>query len=180
MKRTKLQNAIIHSQKHKLGISEDDYRAAILSISDGRTDSSADLDTKEANQLIEKLGGTAPRAKQGGTVVTLVSAGQRNLITKLSVTRWKENYPTALKAFCQSQKVIGKAYPRTSKEAQRVIETLKAMNSRDGLTTTHGGNNSDDTNHRRSRAGSARPRRAQAPRSQSHTRQRQSSNGNAL
>jgi len=141
MKRTKLQNSIIHASKHKSGISEENYRAAIYAISSGRTESSAELDVKEANELIVKLGGTPTdfMKRKGGSkakptdrsVVKMVSHGQRNTITQLAMERWGDSHATALKSFCESSKTIGKAYPRTSKEAQRVIETLKAMNRRD-------------------------------------------------
>lgn len=184
MKRTKLQNSIIHAQKNKIGISDDDYRAAVLAISNGRTDSSADLDVKEANALIEKLGGTAPKkwnATAAHNVEKLVSHAQRSLLTQLSITRWNDQHATSLASFCNSPKMLGKPYPRTSKEAQRVIEALKAMNKRDGLTTHGVSNGSNLPHHRSAVTGNGNDRRtAQKAARKKRTHARQSKDGVAV
>lgn len=135
--RTKLQNSIIHASKNNAKISNDNYRALVFRISAGRTESSADLTVKEANELIEALGGTAPgkalnkpRHKAGNNVTNLPSEAQTSHLKSLAVQRWgAENYATAFSALCQH--TISKPKPLTAAHAKTMIEAIKAMNKRD-------------------------------------------------
>lgn len=139
MNRTKLQNSHIHALKNKNHISDDNYRAAVLAVSNGRTDTSKELTQKEADELIVKLGGNLPthgratkpaKRPAKSNVVALVSEGQKRLIGQLATRRWGKDYTAPLQALCNSPRVLNKPYPKTQKEAQRLIETLKAMNKR--------------------------------------------------
>jgi hypothetical protein len=149
MNRTKLQNSAIHANKTKSGISDENYRALILAITKDRTDSSKDLDTKEADKLIEALGGTSPGQlakrrrrterkpiKRGSNVTELASDRQQNYLTYLAVQRWgSDRGAQSLRKFCKSTNVIGKPKPLTAKEASKAIEALKSLNKREPQTT---------------------------------------------
>lgn len=148
MNRTKLQNSAIHANKNKSGITDENYRALILAITNQRTDSSKDLDTKEADKLIEALGGTSPgqlakrrkrpegkRVKRGANVTALASDAQQRFLLYLAVQRWGgDKGAQSLREFCQSSNVIGKPKPLTAKEANKAIEALKSLNKREPAT----------------------------------------------
>lgn len=135
MKRTKLQNSIIHWLKTKTKIDQEAYEVLVSNLTNGRTTTSAEMTVAEANELIKALGGTAPEAgkrtrqlrqKKAG-VVTLATGAQLDLLRALAVRRWgAEHAEKTLAKFCESPRVIGKPVPHTSKEASRAIEILKS------------------------------------------------------
>ena len=152
MKRTNLQNSYIHSLKHKTGISEENYRAAILVVSENRTDTSAELTHKEANELIVKLGGTLPdyrsrqrnatskvkgkstrtmqRQRKAAGVETLPSGKQLKYLHALGAERWHDGYDAPLAAL--ARKTIKRDRPTTSKEASKLIQAITELNKREG------------------------------------------------
>lgn len=122
----------------RAGHSDEDRHAVIASITDGRTDSVKDLTFDEANSVIEHYGGNAfkpaPRRtvlyrRQKGGVKQLVSQSQLELLASLASQRnWSAE---ALTKFCERQ--CGHYPLRTTEDANKVIEALKAMNRREGL-----------------------------------------------
>jgi len=142
VKRTKLQNSIIHAQKTTAGISAENYRALIFNLTNGRTESSAEMDTREADELIKALGGTPPprykgsrrtqqRRNQTAGVIVLMTAGQWGTINFLAQERWGEGVQTSAALGKLVLRVIKRDKIKTSQEAQKIIEALKAMNARD-------------------------------------------------
>lgn len=101
-----------------------------------RAVSIAALTYSQAEAVIERLKGRSfvprrtmqhRRAKSG--VVQLITDEQRELIAKLATQRnWK---PETLQNFCIRQ--CGHLPLRTTDDANKVIEALKAMNRREGL-----------------------------------------------
>lgn len=143
MKRTKLQNAIIHAQKNASGISDENYRALIFNLTNGRTETSSAMDAREADKLIEALGGTPPprgngvsrrtqqRRNKAAGIITLATPEQVNVITNLAITRWGEGVQTAAALGKLVQRILKTDKIKTSQQAQKVIEALKVMNTRD-------------------------------------------------
>lgn len=138
MKRTPKQNAIIHKLKNSNGISDENYRALIARLSEGRTETSAELTRDEADALISELGGTPPPrtrrrgkgSRQRSNVEKLMSPPQWALLQHLAEERWgAASAPMGLHNFLSGQ--IGKGKPHTSREASRMIQALRGMNARE-------------------------------------------------
>lgn len=120
------------------GHSDEDRHAVIAAVTNGRTESVKDLTFNEANLVIRHYKGRAfkpaPRRtvhhrRQQRGIKQIVSESQLELIAKLASQRnWS---PVALKEFCKRQ--AGHFPLRTTEDANRVIEALKAMNRRGGL-----------------------------------------------
>lgn len=136
--RTKLQNTAIWGRKAERAISAENFRALVLNVSQGRTESSKELSFNEANKLIEEMGGvpinagkrTRQRKAQQAGVVSLPSASQLELLRALATQRWGAAHAEkTLAKFCEARSVLGHAQPRTSKEAVKVIEILKRKNA---------------------------------------------------
>lgn len=141
MKSTKLQKSIIHALKNKAKIKDEYYRTLIFNLSNGRTDTSKELTTVEANKLIKELGGTPPqsgngcsrrtqqRRNQKAGVVGLITPAQTTALNALAEARWGVNYGQPLQSLCQ--RMYRRKSPHTSKQAQSLIEAIKAMQQRD-------------------------------------------------
>lgn len=102
-------------------------------------DSIRALNRDEADKVIVALGGTAlckrkPRRTrqdhhQKAGVAQIASGSQLDLINSLAKRRnWTDE---SLKKFCQ--RMIRRAAPTTTKQANTIIEALKDMNRRDGV-----------------------------------------------
>jgi hypothetical protein len=133
--RTNLQNKIFHQLVGKAGLSNDDKAVLVFDFTKGRTDSSKEMRFDEMNAAIKHLGGTVfdSKEKRAKTwfpknVVAIVSTLQKQKMESL-----KESRNMSDEGFAKLCRAIlkGIPYPRTSKEAQKVIEAIKAMNSRD-------------------------------------------------
>ena len=143
MKRTKLQSKIIHVLARQAGISTENYRLLVFNLTNGRTETSTELSANEADELIKALGGTPPprgkgvsrrtqqRRNKAAGVLTLATPPQLNLVMDLAIARWGDAPSTSVSLGKLVQRVIKKDKIKTSQEAQKVIEILKAMNARD-------------------------------------------------
>jgi hypothetical protein len=135
MKRNLKQNRIIHQLLTKHGLDAEDKKALVIEVSNGRVTSSAKLNKEEANALITRLGGTPPRPSRQTLRRRRREAGVKMIATQRQLQHmeriWQEfNHRTdgGLKKFCR--RVIKADRPRTTEEANRVIEGIKAMNLR--------------------------------------------------
>lgn len=138
--KTQKQNRAIWALAHKLGFSNDDVHELALEVT-GKQSIRA-LSRKEADDVIDRMGGqpffrdksgtprrTVSYRRQQTGVVQLETEKQLNLLRDLATRRgWSEE---TLQNFCQRQ--IKKSLPTTTKEANKVIEGIKAMNKRDYL-----------------------------------------------
>ena len=101
-----------------------------------RTRSIRELTHREAEAVLKKLKGagfvslrTLQYRRQRQGVAQVVQPAQLRLIADLASQRhWSE---AALLKFCKHQ--CGHERPRTTSDANKVIEALKAMNKRDQL-----------------------------------------------
>lgn len=133
MKRTLKQNRIIHQLLTKHGLDREDKRGLVIEISRGRVDSSAKLNKEEANALITRLGGIPPRPSRQTLQRRRREAGVKMIVTPrqlalLDQLWFKFNHRTdeGLRKFCR--RVIKTHRPRTTEEANKIIEGIKAMN----------------------------------------------------
>lgn len=125
----------IFGESRKCGLDDEQLRDTVESVT-GRTRHISELTYVEAERVIEKLKGKSfvsrrtlqyRRAKQG--IKQVVQEGQLTLIAELASQRnWSAE---ALVNFCQRQ--CGHHPLRTTEDANKVIEALKAMNRREGL-----------------------------------------------
>lgn len=140
MKRTKLQNSIIHARRKVRGISDEYYKTLVFNISNGRTETSADLSVEEADRLISALGGVPPahsrrtqqRRNKAAGVIALITPAQTQTLNALAEARWGTDYAKPLSALCQ--RMHRRNAPHTSKQAQSLIEAIKSMQARDQKT----------------------------------------------
>lgn len=125
----------IHAEARKHGLDHDTLHDLIESVTK-RTRSIAALTHKEALAVIRQLKGkgfvplrTLQYRRQQAGVQQLVQPTQLTLIAELASQRgWSAE---ALQSFCQRQ--CKRTRPRTTTDANKVIEALKAMNQRDKL-----------------------------------------------
>ncbi len=125
----------IFAEGRKRGLDHEGVRDVVESTT-RRTRSVRELTRSEADAVLQKLKANQfiplrtlqyRRRKQG--VKQLASKAQLKLIAELASQRgWT---PEGLASFCK--KVCGHATPRTTEEAGKVTEGLKAMNRREGL-----------------------------------------------
>lgn len=138
MRRTLKQNRIIHQLISRRGISSEKKTALVEQVSGGRVNSSAQLTKTEANDLITKLGGDPPQPnpqhKKRALQRKRQRAGIKQIVTQRQVIYiedlWKKFGRTdkGLQKLCQN--IIRKNYPRTTAEANKIIEAIKSMNER--------------------------------------------------
>lgn len=126
----------IFAQGHKCGLDDEGIRDVVESVT-RRTRSIRELTHAEAEAVIKQIKGNEfiplrtlqyHRQKQG--VKQLATRAQLDLIAQLASQRAGWTAQT-LVDFCKRQ--CGHHLPRTTDEANKVIEGLKAMNRRDGL-----------------------------------------------
>jgi hypothetical protein len=125
----------IHAEARKKRLDAEMLRDTVESVT-RRTRSIAELTYTEAQRVIQRLKGNSfvplrtlqYRRKRDG-VPQLVQPAQLRLIAELASQRnWSVE---ATAQFCKRQ--CGREVPRTTTDANKVIEPLKSMNERDGL-----------------------------------------------
>lgn len=138
--RTKAQNSLMHGKAAKLGLTHEDLQEWTFEITAGRTEHTSELYYSEAVKIISRLDSYVNpkqdqtprrtvnyrRAKAG--VVEIISAAQRKYINDLLTQR--DISPEGYRSLC-FRMFRHHGEPRTTKEAGKVIEALKAMNERD-------------------------------------------------
>lgn len=135
--RTKTTNQVraIHAEARKRGIDPDTLHDLVENVT-RRTRSIAALTHAEAQKVIQRMKGdgfvplrTLQHHRQKSGIPVLVRPEQLTLIAELSSQRdWSVE---TLATFCKRQ--CKREMPRTTSDANKVIEALKAMNRRDGL-----------------------------------------------
>lgn len=139
-RKTPGQNRAIFGAATAAGLDIDDVRDVVESItSETRkepTRSISDLSYTEAERVLARIKGksfvparTLQYRRQKAGVTQMVQKSQLDLIVQLATQR---NWPAStLEDFCL--KVCKRRKPLTTGEANKVIEGLKKMNSREGL-----------------------------------------------
>jgi galactokinase len=139
--KTKAQNSAIFGLGARLKCSHEDLRELAFDVTNGRTDQISELTFDEANGMISRLGGRpfvknpqfdSKRAeqhrKQEAGVETIATGTHKDFMRSLARKRGMD----AAGLGDLSAKVNkGLREPRTSKEVNRVVEAIKAMNRRD-------------------------------------------------
>ena len=125
----------IFAEARKRRIDQDGLRDIVEDVT-RRTRSIKELTYNEAQRVIQRLKGnsfvplrTLQYRRQQAGVPQLVTQQQLNLIGELASQR--EMSVEALTKF--SKRVCKREMPRTTADANKVIEGLKSMNRRDGL-----------------------------------------------
>jgi Protein of unknown function (DUF1018) len=125
----------IHGEAKRRGLDGEQLHDLVESTT-RRTRSIAALTHAEAQQVIQRLKGngfvplrTLQYRRQKAGIPVLVRPDQLTLIAELASQRdWSIE---TLAAFCKRQ--CKREVPRTTTDANKVIEALKAMNKREGL-----------------------------------------------
>lgn len=125
----------IFGQARKCQLDEEGVRDVVESVT-GRTRSIRELTHAEAEAVLKQLKGkdfvplrTMQYRRQKQGVKQVVQQSQLNLIADLASQRhWS---PETLAKFCLRQ--CGHRRPRTTEDANKVVEGLKAMNRRENL-----------------------------------------------
>lgn len=125
----------IYAEAAKRGIDQETLRDMVADVTK-RTRSVKALSFTEAQRLIQRLKGnsfvplrTLQYRRQRAGIPQLVRPEQLTLIADLASQReWDVE---ALAKFCKRQ--CKREVPRTTQDANKVIEALKAMNRREGL-----------------------------------------------
>ena len=139
--KTSAQNRAIFGLGAKRNWGHEDLRELAFDVTGGRTDSLKALTFDEANGMIRRLGGRAfdqPNQfgskrtenwrRQKAGIKTIATAKHIDLMTSLARKRgMSEDGLGDLSARVNQ----GSRKPRTSKEVNRVVEAIKAMNTRD-------------------------------------------------
>jgi hypothetical protein len=134
--KTTAQLRAIYGLAKKRGLDNDELHALVKEHT--RKASIARLNVTEADAVIAQLGGeplaarrTIQHRRRQAGVNQVVQPGQLQYIASLASQRdWS---PESLQDFCRRQ--AGHFPLRTTKDANKVIEALKAMNKREGLWT---------------------------------------------
>lgn len=125
----KQQKAVIHVAKNQLRLDEDTYRTILKTY--GKVESSRDLNEAGFEQVMKyfrTLGFRMKRKKANlppaTTIITRQMFRIENLYNKLGWTDKKRQIGF-------NQRMIKKAWPQTTFEANKIIEALKAMIERE-------------------------------------------------
>lgn len=122
-----------------LNCDEEALRDLAGDVTNGRTSSLAELTFDEANAMIVRLGGEAMTKKarrtinyqrQQAGVKQIETAAHKDFMHELA--RLRGMTEEGLEKL--GTRMLGHWPPRTTAEGNKVIEALKAMNKRDGLT----------------------------------------------
>lgn len=133
--KTTAQVRAIFGEGRRCGLDPEAIRDVVEDVT-RRTRSVGQLTFAEAERVIQRLKGqgfvprrTLQYRRQKAGVQQLISQEQVTLIAELASQRnWSAE---TLSEFCRRQ--CKRARPRTTSDANKVIEALKAMNRRDGL-----------------------------------------------
>lgn len=125
----------IHAEARRRGLDREALRDTVESVTN-RTRSIAELSHAEAQKVIQRLKGnsfvplrTLQYRRQRAGIPQLVTPAQLKLIAELASQRdWSVE---TLAQFCKRQ--CKREVPRTTQDANKVIEALKAMNRKDRL-----------------------------------------------
>jgi hypothetical protein len=138
--RTKAQNSLMHGYASKCGLSKDDLRDYASEISNGRTDHTSELYTHEAAEIIDRLQKIVEPKKTPLRTVQYRrrNAGVDQIVTqdqlqKLNDLWFAKEGRTQNGLEMLTNRIIKKDKPRTTKECNKIIEAVKAMNSRDNV-----------------------------------------------
>lgn len=139
--KTLQQNRAIFGLGQKRGCAHEDLREVAFDVTGGRTDSIKQLNFDEANGVIKRLGGrefvaqplaghsrrTVQHHRQTAGVKQIVTTEQKGKIERLLQQRsiGADGY----KSLCR--RMLKHDEPRTTIEANKIIEALKAMIARD-------------------------------------------------
>lgn len=149
--KTKEQMGRIFGLARKLGLefSDDEVRRSYaVTVSSGRVDKMSELSFDEANALIKNLGGDplgpqasrlpSPRRtvnyhRQKAGVQQIAQQGHLEKMYELAEAR----HMTAEGLQNMGNRMLKHWPPRTTKETNKIIEALKAMNARDRVSRPH-------------------------------------------
>jgi len=139
--KTNAQNKRIFGLKAKLGLEHEDLREIAFLVSDGRVEQISKLTELEAAAIIRTLESKLPQSQQPEVSRRTINYRRQKAGVEIIVTPTHLDYMRKLWRKVEgrtdegleslSLKVIKHAKPRTSKECSKVIEAIKAMNSRE-------------------------------------------------
>jgi len=135
--RTKAQNSLMFGLASKAGVSHDDLRDWTAEITNGRTDHTSKLYHHEALEIINRLQNfvspnqtprrTVNYRRRRDGIEQIVSIAHLGKLQSLADGRGMTN--EGLQQLCL--RMIKTEKPRTTKECNKIIEAIKAMNTRD-------------------------------------------------
>ncbi len=138
-KKTHAQLKRIFGLGHKMRCSKEDLEELAYDVTKGRTSRLSKLTFDEANGVIERLGGeglpvspsrrTVQYRRQKAGVTQIMTPRQQRYLKDLADKRRISE--EGLERLCR--RILGKRAPRTTKDANKVIEALKSMIKRDAM-----------------------------------------------
>ncbi|HUF02823.1 MAG TPA: hypothetical protein VMM38_01465 [Aridibacter sp.] len=127
-----------------LGCGKEELEELACDVTNGRTERLSKLTFDEANAMIERLGGdafpvsrslrTVQYHRQKAGVTQIVTPRQMKYLEDLAAKR--NITDEGLERLCR--KILGRGLPRTTKDANKVIEALKSMIARDAKPAAAG------------------------------------------
>jgi hypothetical protein len=117
-------------------VGTEEFRTWIFDLTNGKSESSSDLNFDQKNYVIEKLGGTPFRRNRknyGSNVIDIDTAKQGKLLNDWWF-KYSHRTKEGLEKLCE--KTIKKNTPITVKDYQQMIEAVKAMNKREEQNPT--------------------------------------------
>ncbi len=120
-----------------LGCTKEDLENLAFELTNGRVERLSTLTFREANAMIERLGGsplsqtpgrTLRHRRQKAGVPQIASHAQLEFLRKLAEARGITD--DGFERLCRRM-LRGQPRPRTTAEANKIIEAIKAMNRRD-------------------------------------------------
>lgn len=129
---------------HKWGFGKEDLEELCWEISDGKIERLSFLTFDLANAMIERLGGepfsavsrrTVNYRRQQAGISQIATKQQLRFLDELAEKRGISE--TGLERLCRRM-LAGRPRPRTTIEANKIIEAIKAMNRRDASTAAAG------------------------------------------
>lgn len=139
--RTLKQNNALHKLLDQRGFAQEDKADMVFDFTKGRTEHSSEMSFDECNAMITHLGGqafpksgTTPRRttnyrRQQAGIEQIASPTHKDLMRNL--WRKKDDRTDEGLESLSARVNKGLRIPRTTKEVNRVIEAIKAMNRRD-------------------------------------------------
>lgn len=137
--RTKGQNSLMFALANQVGVTHNDLKDWTFEITNGRTEHTSELYYSEAVKIIDRLQSYVK--KQTGKVSQRTiqyrrqQAGIKQIVTQDQLDKiqreWKEvegRTPSGLESLCF--RILKYDKPRTTADANKVIEAIKSMNKR--------------------------------------------------
>ena len=137
--RTKAQNSLMFGLASKCGVTHDDLRDWTFEITEGRTEHTSELYYDEAVKIINRLQSYVDK-KDGKVSQRTIQyrrqqAGIKQIVTQDQLDKiqrdWKAvegRTPSGLESLCFG--ILNYDKPRTTADANKVIEAIKSMNKR--------------------------------------------------